>query len=423
MKNRSRKRKNLIQKKMNSKDRTIQNRLFDIAWIIFLITQMITLTAEYAISDSGFKVIAYKGAVAICCALCVAVIIINLIRKEYKLKTFICYAVFGVVCLLSWYFSRDNLLLQSFLLFGAAYEISGRRIISISAFITGASLFITVISSRLGLSIDYIFDAETRARHGLGYSWATNAPTLLLFFALQYIFLRKNRMRVWEYIILELANVYLFIETDTNQPFLIMTVFLICFFIEGLFRNNWRVIGRLNILWYILPIAICLITIAIYAAFDPQIGFWDKLNVALNHRLGLGRNGIDSFGITAFGQQIVWNGNSISGAAGDYNYVDCSYMQILLNYGVLFLAASAAVYTRLVYRAARFKDYWLVMIAVVVLLHSFTEPRMMNLTLNIIPVLAFARLGEERVEYRRGFLKMIMAGTAESDKKAKEVNL
>lgn len=75
-----------------------------------------------------------------------------------------------------------------------------------------------------------------------------------------------------------------------------------------------------------------------------------------------------------------------------YNYVDCSYLQLLLEYGVLFLIAVIGIYTVAIYRAVKVQDYYLVWILLIVLLFGITEPRLMNFAFNPFPLMAFCRL-------------------------------
>jgi len=387
---------------MTSSDKNnIPARLFDVSWIIFLAAQLAAMTGWYALNDSPAKVIAYKAAMGISCLLAAAVIIIGLIRKTYRIRPIVFLVIFGIITALSWYFSRDTLLLWMFLMIAAAYGQDGERIVRIAVITVSAMLVFTIALSLTGVTEDFIFVDGGRMRHSLGYNWATNAPTLLFFLGLAYIFIRKERMKFWEFIILEAANVFLFIMTDTNIPFLLMSLYLILFFVETLFKNHWRILRHLNSLYVFVPVIICALSVLICVLFNPDSESWQRLNSALNHRLGYVWEGIRRFGITPFGRQIAWIGNAVGGAEGAegaYNYVDCSYMQILLNYGVVFLAAVTALYTALVRNALKVRDHWLISITAFVMIHSFTEPRLYNMAFNVIPVLAFAMLRESEVE-------------------------
>lgn len=370
----------------------VHNRLYDIAWVIFLIAQFVTLTAWYALNDSPLKVTFYKAASLVSCALFAAVIVIGLVRKIYNARIIVVFVILAVIFALSWHFSRNNMLIWSFLVIVAAHQMDSQRLIRISSVITAAGLVITILISQIIRDADYIFPEGGRDRHGLGFNWTSVAPTLLFFLGLQYIFLRKEKLKFWELLILEAANVYLFIMTDTNMPFLLMSAYILFFMIQSFFKRHFRLLGRLKVLYWLLPALICIATVALYLIFDKDNTVLERLNVLLNYRLGFGSEGLEHFGITPFGREIFWIGNSIAQEAGAYNYVDCSYIQILLNYGVVFLAAVTGLYTWIMVRADRNKDFWLVFICIAVLLHSFSEPRLFDMTFNCIPVLAFAGL-------------------------------
>lgn len=374
----------------------IRNRAFDISWVIFLMAQFISKTSWYALYDDPVKIVCYKVLTYISCALCIFVIITGMVKKVYRSRVIVLMAALAVIFALSWYFSKNNMLIWSFLLLAAAYGQDSRRVIRLSLIITGAALCIIVLLSLVIPSADFVIEDAGRVRHFLGFNWATNAPTLLFFFALQYIFIRKEKMHFLEYLILEAVNVFFFIMTDTNFPFALLTCVLLFFFVEGLFKNHWKILSRPEVLYYILPLAICIITVLACILFNPETGFLDRLNVLLNHRLGFGRQALMQFGVTPFGREIAWIGNSITGIDGVYNYVDCSYMQILLNQGVVFLITVIGIYTAMAVKAVKARDYWLVFAGIAVLLHSITEPRLFDLSYNVIPILAFLRL--ERVE-------------------------
>ena len=398
------------------KSGTLRNRLFDIGWVIFLLTQLMTLTAWYALDDSSFKVTAYKVVTLLTCAIFAAVIVINIIKRAYPVKTFICYVLFGLVCLASWYFNGSTLLIVTFLILMAAYELDGRRVILMSCVITGVFLFFTAAFSEIGITENYLFDVEfERPRYGLGFSWATIGPTLLFFFSLQYIYLRKEYFRIWEAVIIEAVNVYMYLRTDTNLPFLLLSAFLVFFVVQGLFKNHWRALRHLKWLYYVLPVLICGLTVALYILINYRsegwINLWYEINDVLNNRLIYGRKAVMDYGWTLFGQQIEWVGSTITGQTGVYNYVDCSYIRILLDQGIVFLIAVLAVYTRMMVRAVKAGDFWLVFIVIIVLIHSFTEPRLMDLTFNVIPLLAFLGLKGGAVRYSRNSLRAVFRET------------
>ena len=92
----------------------------------------------------------------------------------------------------------------------------------------------------------------------------------------------------------------------------------------------------------------------------------------------------------------------MSGVTG-YNYVDCSYIQMMLEYGVIFLAIVVGIYTIAVYRAVKEEDWYLVFALLIVLGFGITEPRLMNFAFNPFPLMAFCRLRQPEIERRKEF--------------------
>ena len=115
---------------------------------------------------------------------------------------------------------------------------------------------------------------------------------------------------------------------------------------------------------------------------------WTKLNDALSGRLQLGQNAFQKYGVPLFGQKITWVGYGMGAVAGEYNYVDCSYMQTMIQYGLIALIIIIAMYTFMMYMAVRLKDYYLQTVLVFILLLSVTEPRLLDFNFNVFPILA-----------------------------------
>lgn len=82
------------------------------------------------------------------------------------------------------------------------------------------------------------------------------------------------------------------------------------------------------------------------------------------------------------GTKIEWIGFSHNATAGAYNYVDCSYMQILLENGLIPLVIIIAVYTYIMYMAVKEKDFYLQTAVLLITAFSITEPRLLNLAYN-----------------------------------------
>ena len=148
------------------------------------------------------------------------------------------------------------------------------------------------------------------------------------------------------------------------------------------------------------PGLICSFSIAIHAFYNSSSRIWRAFNDLLSGRLELGKNGIADFGYTLFGQKIEWIGFSLEGTGTEkYNYVDCSYLRLLLEYGLFFLIVVIFIYSIIMYKAISQKNYFLAWVIAFVLVISITEPRLMNLTFNPLPILLLCSIEREDMNY------------------------
>lgn len=392
----------------------IRDRLFIAAWTLYLLSRLFALTEWHALSESAVFPSILQYMEYLSAGLAFLVIILNFVLRKYSWKAVAAYGLLAVVVALSAYFSANRTFILVFLILGAAYGQSGKRILVISALLTGAVLFVVVLCSQIGLTQNVTWYrwggdlAEDKVRESLGFIYASTGASLYFGFILQYIFIRKERMRIWEFVILELIQVFFFLKTDSRLPFYFGTAVIILFFIESLFKEHWRITRYLKGLVAAIPGILCIIAVGGYFLFDPSSSFWNKINGFLSNRMTLGADAVSEYGVKMLGQPVIWIGNGSGKIDGAYNYVDCSYLQILIQYGILFLLAIMVLYTIGMIRAYKAKDFWLIALLTIICIYSITEPYLLNLAVIPLPILAVANVGEEPVIYQKGWLKQIL---------------
>ncbi len=391
----------------------IRDRLFIAAWTLYLLSRLLEQTEWHALSESTVFPSILQYMEYLSAALAFLVIILNFVLRKYSWKAVTAYGLLAVVTGLSAYFSANRTFILIFLVLGAAYGQSGKRILTVSAILTAAVIFAVVLCSQIGLSQNVTWYrwggdlAEDKVRESLGFIYASTGASLYFGFILQYVFLRKDRMRFWEYAILEIVQVFFFLKTDSRLPFYFGTAVIILFFIESLFKNHWLFTRHLKALIYAVPGIFCIIAVGGYFLFDPSSSFWNKINGFLSNRMSLGADALSEYGVKVLGQPVIWIGNGSGKINGVYNYVDCSYLQILIQYGILFLLAIMVLYTIGMIHAYKTKDFWLVALFTVICVYSITEPYLLNLAVIPLPILAVTKVGEEPVIYTKGWLKEV----------------
>ena len=141
------------------------------------------------------------------------------------------------------------------------------------------------------------------------------------------------------------------------------------------------------------PFLIAFFSIMLHALYNQESGFWTKLNDMLSNRLALGKNAIVEYGLSLFGKPIIWKAWEYKvETVDDYNYVDCSYLNILLLNGLLFLLVVLVAYWFIMKKAYDSRNYHLVWICFFILVLSITEPRLVHLSYNPFILLVLTKM-------------------------------
>lgn len=277
------------------------------------------------------------------------------------------------------------------LIFIAACNVEENYIIKISCAVQSVILFVCVIGSRIGVIKDYVRQDGGRIRHFLGFSWTTTGAILFVFILLQYIYLKKGKLSIWEDIIALGISLYLYKMTNSRFAFLISIITIIIFAIYRLNVNNGRFIQKLKGVFIASPVVVAIFAILLHAFYNPQNTIYFQLNKLLSGRLALGQNAMSEYGISLFGKDIEWIGfNMEETLRGTYNYVDCSYVKILLDHGILFLGIVLLAYAYMLKKSIQKKQYYYTWILMIIMIFCITEPRLFDITFNPFIVLTLA---------------------------------
>lgn len=361
------------------------------AWVLFFISLLIESTEFFLMHNFGMVT---KGMRYLSYLICIYIIINeqNVKKKNFRAFIFI-LAIFGISCLAS---TNKTMLLYLLILF-AAFNINDKKIIRTTIWLQGLFLLLIVGLSQTGILHDYIFGVGTdRVRHGLGFTFALLPSTLFFYFCLGYIYYKKEKFKWKDAIILEFITIYFYIMTDSRMVFFLGTFFLLFFTIQGSNSHRWKQLSKINGFYLIIPAILCVFSFIVAFYYSPN-NFLSGFNRLLSGRLALAQNAINKYGITLFGQHIRWVGLSPDSPTmgQDYNFVDSSYVQLGLEYGLVFIGLIIGLYTYGLKKAIDRRDYYFVFVVIFNLILSFSEPRLMNFAFNPFPVIIFAQMGRD----------------------------
>lgn len=129
------------------------------------------------------------------------------------------------------------------------------------------------------------------------------------------------------------------------------------------------------------------------SSYKPDNEFLENINETITGRLALGKIGLDDYGISLFGQDVpmVGFGGSTT-IEEEYFFIDSSYLNILLRYGILFLIMIFIIYSTICYKNR--KDTALMLAIVLLAISCFIDHHIMEEAYNPLAYALFAKTGD-----------------------------
>ena len=245
-----------------------------------------------------------------------------------------------------------------------------------------------IIILMLFVSVSYYLDiiGETthivgregdKIRYGLGYGYASFSANYFFHFTLFYSFIRREKLKVLEIIALFITNYYLYLKTDTKSAFacsvLLLFLILLIKYLKLSKQNNF-----LNKYTMLFGFIISLGTLFLYR-FGTEVG--ELLNTLVTGRLRLADKAWDEFGVTIFGQKILWVTENQWMSEIEYDYVDSSFLNILFNYGIILILLIIVGYYLLGRKKLSNNVFYTLMI-VILGIHCIYDPQLLEISHN-----------------------------------------
>lgn len=314
----------------------------------------------------------------------------------YQRRYFLSIIIIMVCATMCAFISTTRTILFMMLAVVAAYDCDARKILKIATSVFGIGLAITVLLCMAGIFENRILNT-VRMRHNLGFNWVTLAPIYFFFVSIGYTLWRGEDLTLPEALTMEAISVVLFLETDARLTFLVNTLFLLYYVIQKyIFKFSWYLLRAADFWLCIIPLALFVIVLIVQILYKPGNSIWDMVNGLLSGRLQQTKGQLDTLSITPFGQAIDWFGYSLGEGFLEIddsyvsNNVDSSYLRILLDYGVIGLLITLALYVIGIYKAVKAEEYGFLWAYIIVLLFCVTEQWIIQLSFNPFPLFALA---------------------------------
>lgn len=355
---------------------------------IFRIISFLSLTVNLVLSINRFK-----GSEILILVFFLLVVIVTGILSEYISLLYLTYAL--VV---------------------GAKGLDFRSIMKVWLGLAFAISFISIAGSSVGIIEDKIYHKpvdslesmglSSSISHCAGYLWTTGCAIHISMICLIYWIMKKGKMRLADYLVLICAFWFTYDYNKARQASAVILLIILASFYVWYYQSLHKDPNRFLLGLFLVCIPL-FAGLSLYAtiAYDKTDLFWVGANILLSSRLALGNEGIEKYGISWFGQPVEMVGADVR--IEDYNYIDSSYVQAYVLWGIVLSTFLIAAYQIISYRAYKKRDFVMLFSVFVVGLSSITSQYLFQIYYCPLLVALFSNYGISTKTYvkKRKFKK------------------
>ena len=361
------------------------DELMTFAGLIFWVVQAY-------IDDSGFGTIIGDEFTKLTRYVCLLIFLVRILLSDMHLAAravSTVAAVFCAVMMIQKMSGAGITFLYIFLMIMALKDISFKKTCKVMFWTCLICYFTVVLADAVGLiGLPPMVDGD-RVREYLGFRFVSFPSFYIfnIFFcgAYAYTDLRGTAREKYErgervekfpwpvLAFLAVFNLYVYIKTDTNIPFLITTLFILLY-VLCVYRG-WNLFPNCFPMRFLAGIcypALAFFSYEVVVHYNPNSKTWLKIDEKLAHfRIRHSATGLKLYGISPLGQIVRQNGNLKS---PNYFYIDSAYMKMLINYGLIFSILLFGIFSLISVAAVKNEDtvlcIWMVCIAAYSLMNN-----------------------------------------------------
>lgn len=335
--------------------------------------------------------------------LCLSLIVLKvMLYDQFSVKQLGASALMLLVGVLTYMGTRDILYFALMVIIIGAKDVDLDKILSVWLIIIITIMILAFIASQLGIikNLQYVStDFLTKKkiiRNSFGIIYSTDFAAHIFFCGLTLFYLRRDYLKWYDFIagIIAALLVYHYCRAKLDALSILITTLLFLF--ASLSKENdvwkkfWSIIGPI-----ITPIT-CIIMIILTYIYKQECPL-EWLNKFISGRLFWGKTGIEEYGITLLGQKLKLIGFGRTTVFPlNYNFIDISYINMLVVSGVVFLSAFMLIYIFIGYIHRR--NTFLLCVLFMIALNCAIAHHMVEISYNIFTLALFTSITGKEYE-------------------------
>lgn len=371
---------------MNNKK---NEQLYLIAFSIYLIKEFLSNTMfKYSLPPVLFECLKWSALFLVIIKIC--------FEKYDKSKILIIATAFILVIFASYTSTYKSLFMLLIFVIGAK-NVSFKKIAKTYFFIVLPLLFFTIISSKLGIIEDLVYIRGNLKKHSFGVAYSTDFAAYVFYLMASYIYIKDNRISKLEYLLFSLIIVFVYKFCYARLD---VGCMIILFLISILLRKN-KINFKAKFVKIILLFSFTLCSLFMFLItynYDWNNSIHRKIDEIFSGRLTIGKQAMNKYNIKLFGQKIDdhgFGGNTVF-KYGQTDYIDCSYLRILLKYGLIVYIILIGISTSCNYKLYQSSNYLLLLLIFVISVNSMIAHHYMDFSYNVTLFAFLATIDDKR---------------------------
>ena len=285
------------------------------------------------------------------------------------------------------YFAGNGILLTLIYLYGAK-DIDVEKVFHILGYIYILLFILLVLASLAGIIENWDFpqDGARQTRWALGFTYPTHTSSILFMSVLAFCYIKKEQLNLIHLAVIEGINLWIFSYTDSRAGMMMVALIPVVFYFLKFRKKEFRktVFGWLQ-QW---SFPVCAIAIYAVTMLYTGTGILAKIDKWLSWRFYYSNYSMNLYGVHLFGQDIEWvgwggYGHTTDQLTGVYNFVDTSYLKLLLDNGLIVWLLIMIMWTAVCIIAYRNNKRYLTWALTFLAVYSLVEQWLMNMGTNL----------------------------------------
>lgn len=316
----------------------------------------------------------------------------------------------GIAFGLSWWHTEFKYLFLAYIpiLMIGAIGVDYRKILRLSFWINFSTLLLAFLGSCTGVLEDLVYGTDGNYRHSFGIVYTTDFAARVFYLLVVFWVLYEKLSPVITMILTVVLSVFVYYNCKAKTTTLTLICFLAAIVYYCITENVIAVKGEKTfikwldkLLMWSMPF-FALIMIFLTMKYDENIEWISRLDRMLTSRLSLGKQGIENYGFSFFGTAFdqIGSGGTVAHRL-EYNFIDSSYVLIMLRYGIITLGVILFVHVLLAYRAVEKRHKRIVIALFIIGIQSVMEHHLSEINYNIFMILPFAAINQDISDFKQ----------------------